>query len=168
MSSLPLRRPHPGLSERELRDALGEFATGVTIIATGTAQGRATGFTANSFNSVSLQPPLVVWSLNLRARQLAAFERAASYSVNVLTHAQQALAVRFATLRGDRFAGVAFHRGASGAPLIDGCGAWFECRHHSITRAGDHMLFIGEVLHFARARHPGAMLSFHRGRFGAI
>ncbi len=167
MSLHPHRRPHPGFSERQLRDALGEFATGVTIIATCPADGACTGFTANSFNSVSLDPPLVVWSLNRRASQLSAFERTEAYSVNVLTSRQQALAVRFATLRGNRFADVVFRRGTTGAPLIDGCGAWFECRHHSVTPAGDHLLFVGEVVHLEHAHANCGMLTFHRGRFGS-
>ncbi len=154
-------------SERELRDALGEFATGVTVIATRTPDGGCTGFTANSFNSVSLDPPLVVWSLNRRASQLPAFERTACYSINVLTHAQQALAERFAEPRGNGFAGVAFRPGPGGAPLLDDCSAWFECRQHSVTPAGDHVLFIGEVLHLGRTHAGDAMLTFHRGRFGS-
>lgn len=165
--STTLRRPaRPVFSEREFRDALGEFATGVTIIATGRHDGSHSGFTANSFNSVSLDPPLVVWSLNRKATHLAAFEASRSYSVNVLTRAQQALAERFARPHDDRFDGVAFHAGATGAPLIDGCSAWFECRHFSVAPAGDHVLFVGEVLHLERSRGHPAMLTFHRGRFG--
>jgi flavin reductase (DIM6/NTAB) family NADH-FMN oxidoreductase RutF len=167
VSTSPPRRPRAAFTERELRDALGEFATGVTVIATRTPEGGYTGFTANSFNSVSLDPPLVVWSLNRRATQLAAFENASSYSINVLTYAQLPLAQRFAEPRRNRFAGVAFHPGASGAPLLDGCSAWFECRHYSLTPAGDHVLFLGEILHLARALDESAMLTFHRGRFGS-
>jgi flavin reductase (DIM6/NTAB) family NADH-FMN oxidoreductase RutF len=167
VSTSPPRRAQAAFSERQLRDALGEFATGVTVIATRTPEGGLTGFTANSFNSVSLDPPLVVWSLNRRASQLAAFERTTSYSINVLTHAQRPLAERFAQPRGNRFAGVAFRTGASGAPLIDGCSAWFECRHYSVTPAGDHVLFLGEVTHLERTHAESAMLTFHRGRFGS-
>lgn len=157
--------------ERQFRDALAEFATGVTIIATrdpahpGVA--RYVGFTANSFNSVSLDPPLVVWSLNRRASPLAAFEHADCYGISVLTRAQQGLAERFADPLPDRFAGVPFRVGPGGAPLIEGCSAWFECRHHSVTPAGDHMLFVGEVQALGHAHATAPMLTFHRGRFGS-
>ncbi len=151
-------------TEREFRDALGEFATGVTIIAARGPDDCWTGFTANSFNSVSLAPPLVVWSLNRRATNLAAFEAAACYSVNVLAHDQQALAERFAAPIDDRFAGVAFGVSERGLPRIDGCIAWFECRHFRVERTGDHLLFIGEVLQCGRKGGPA--LLFHRGRFG--
>ena len=114
--------------------------------------GRFVGFTANSFNSVSLDPPLVVWSLNRRASNLAAFEHAGRYAINVLAHDQADLARRFSRPHADRFAGVGYRLGAAGAPLIDGCVAWFECRHHAQHRAGDHVLFIGEVETCARRK----------------
>lgn len=167
MSTTLLHRPRPAFSEREFRDALGEFATGVTIIATRMPDNSQTGFTANSFNSVSLEPSLIVWSLNRRASCVAAFEAAKFYGISVLTRAQLALAQRFAEPREDRFAGVAFHAGTTGAPLIDGCSAWFECRHHSVAPAGDHLLFVGEVLHVRRSREHPPMLTFHRGDFGS-
>lgn len=157
-------RPSAAFTEREFRDALGEFATGVTIIATRGPNDRWTGFTANSFNSVSLAPPLVVWSLNRQATNLAAFEAATCYSVNVLAHNQQALAERFAAPIDDRFAGVAYSLSERGLPLLVGCIAWFECRHFRVERTGDHMLFVGEVLHCSRS--GGRALLFHRGAFG--
>ncbi len=127
---------------------------------------RFVGFTANSFNSVSLDPPLVVWSLNRRASNLAAFERAERYAINVLAHDQVELARRFSRPHADRFAGVAFRLGAAAVPLIAGCIAWFECRHHAQHRAGDHILFIGEVE--TCARRKGAGLVFHHGRYGTM
>lgn len=160
-------RPRAAFTERQLRDALGEFATGVTIIAARMPDGGFAGFTANSFNSVSLEPPLVVWSLNRRASPLAAFEQADCYGISVLTRAQQGLAERFADPLPDRFAGVPFRVGPGGAPLIEGCSAWFECRHHSVTPAGDHMLFVGEVQALGHAHATAPMLTFHRGRFGS-
>lgn len=153
----------PAFTEREFRDALGEFATGVTVICAPGPDGKFTGFTANSFNSVSLDPPLVVWSLDRRASTLAAFERADRYAINVLGREQADLARRFSRPHVDRFEGVGFRLGDAGVPLIDGCVAWFECRHHAAHRAGDHMLFIGEVE--ACARHKGAALVFHHGRY---
>jgi flavin reductase (DIM6/NTAB) family NADH-FMN oxidoreductase RutF len=172
---LPPRSPFPqpakaapDFGERAFRDALSEFATGVTIIATRESRpGRAptyTGFTANSFNSVSLAPPLVVWSLGNDARTLAAFENSERYAISVLAQEQVAIARRFSRPHADRFAGVPYRLGAGGAPLIEGCIAWFECRHHGRHRAGDHTLFIGEVLHCGRRNGIG--LVFHHGRYG--
>ena len=150
--------------ERAYRDALAQFATGVTVICARASDGTLAGFTANSFNSVSLDPPLVVWSLARSASNLAAFEQAEGYVINVLAADQVELARRFAQPHADRFAGVDYAVGPAGAPRIIGCVAWFECRHHSQQRAGDHVLFIGQVEAFAR--HAGAGLVFHRGRFG--
>lgn len=152
-------------TSREFRDALGEFATGVTVIATrdpAEPHGYA-GFTANSFNSVSLVPPLVVWSLALDAKTLPAFEGCERYAISVLAHDQEAVAQRFARPHADRFDGVPYTLGWAQAPLIDGAVAWFECRHHTRQRAGDHVLFVGEVVRCTR-RH-GAGLVFHHGRF---
>ena len=150
-----------------MRLCLSRFATGVTIIATRSPAGEFAGFTANSFNSVSLDPPLVVWSLNRRASPLAAFESCAAYGISVLTRAQRALALRFAEALPDRFAGVPHRIGAHGAPLIEGCSAWFECRHHSVTQAGDHVLFVGGVIAVGRSDTRPPMLTFHRGSFGS-
>ena len=149
---------------RQFRDALAQFATGVTIICARAGDGRYVGFTANSFNSVSLDPPLVLWSLARRSASLAAFEGADRYSVNVLGVTQTGLARRFSRPHADRFAGVPIRLGWAEAPLIEGCVAWFECRHYARHRAGDHMVFVGEVATCERADGQG--LVFHHGRFG--
>jgi len=154
----------PAFTEREFRDALAQFATGVAIICAPGPHERFVGFTANSFSSVSLDPPLVVWSLNGRATSLAAFENAERYAINVLAHDQADLARRFSRPHADRFEGVDYTLGRAGAPLIAGCVAWFECRHHAQHRAGDHVLFIGTVM--TCRRKNGAGLVFHHGRFG--
>jgi flavin reductase (DIM6/NTAB) family NADH-FMN oxidoreductase RutF len=165
--SAPRRAAPPtgAFTERQFRDALAQFATGVTVIAARRPDGRYAGFTANSFNSVSLAPPLVVWSLGARAESLAAYENARRYVINVLAHDQVELARRFSRPHVDRFEGVSFRLGAADAPLIEGCIAWFECRHHAIHRAGDHMLFIGEVE--TCERRNGSGLVFHHGRYSA-
>ena len=165
----PSARDRPGspagaFTERQFRDALAQFATGVTVIAARRPDGRYAGFTANSFNSVSLDPPLVVWSLNRRAENLAAFEHAKRYAINVLAHDQVEIARRFSRPHADRFEGVAFRLGSADAPLIEGCIAWFECRHHAMHRAGDHILFIGHVE--TCERRNGVGLVFHHGRYG--
>ncbi len=151
-------------TERHFRDALAQFATGVTVISTRAPDGRYVGFTANSFNSVSLDPPLILWSLAHGGGNRAVFETASRYAVNVLAHDQVELARRFSRPHADRFAGVPYRIGAAGAPLIEGCVAWFECRHHAIHRAGDHVLFIGEV--DTCERRTGVGLVFHHGRYG--
>jgi flavin reductase (DIM6/NTAB) family NADH-FMN oxidoreductase RutF len=156
----PLR---PAVAERRFRDALAQFATGVTIVTARGSHGGFVGFTANSFNSVSLDPPLIIWSLARRSRSLAVFEGAERYAVNVLAHDQIDLARRFSRPHADRFAGVAHRAGLGGAPLIDGCAAWLECRHHALHPAGDHMLFIGEVDACAHRRVPP--LLWHGGRY---
>jgi flavin reductase (DIM6/NTAB) family NADH-FMN oxidoreductase RutF len=158
--------PPQAFDARQFRDALGEFATGVAIICARTTDGRYVGLTANSFNSVSLEPPLVLWSLARRSASLPAFEAAERYCVNVLSMDQTELARRFSRPHKDRFAGVGFRMGWADAPLIDGCVAWFECRHHARHRAGDHMVFIGEVTTCERAKGRG--LVFHHGQFGSV
>jgi flavin reductase (DIM6/NTAB) family NADH-FMN oxidoreductase RutF len=150
--------------DRQFRDAMAQVATGVTIVCARAGDGRYVGFTANSFGSVSLDPPLVLWNLAARSASLAAFETAPRYSVNVLAAGQSDLARRFSRPHADRFASVPYRLGWSDAPLIEGCIAWLECRHHAHHRTGDHVLFIGEVVTVERARGPG--LVFHHGRFG--
>jgi flavin reductase (DIM6/NTAB) family NADH-FMN oxidoreductase RutF len=153
------------LDERQFRDALSQFATGVTIVCARAREGRYVGLTANSFNSVSLVPPLVLWSLGRRSASLAAFDACERYAVNVLAAGQVELARRFSRPHADRFAGVAYRLGWSNAPLIDGSVAWLECRHHARHVLGDHILFVGEVVTVARA--GGAGLVFHHGNFAA-
>ena len=147
-----------------LATALAQFATGVTVICARHGDGRYVGFTANSFNSVSLEPPLILWSLSRRSLSLPAFEAAGRYVVNVLSSSQVEIARRFSRPHADRFDGVAYRLGWADAPLIDGCVAWIECSHHAIHRAGDHVVFLGDV--HACARGGGNGLVFHEHRYG--
>jgi len=153
----------PAFDQRQFRDALAQFPTGVTIVCAREPSGRYVGFTANSFNSVSLDPPLILWTIAARSSSLAAFEAAERYAVSVLSADQVDLARRFSRPHADRFAGVAHRLGWSDAPLIDGCVAWLECRHHARHAAGDHIVFVGEVVTVERAR--GHALVFHQGVF---
>lgn len=150
--------------ERELRDALGRFVTGVTVVTTMTPEGPL-GITANSFASVSLRPPLVLWSPARKSRRFPAFEGASHFAVHVLSVGQQPLAEAFAS-PGDPFAAVAFGAGLGGVPLLDGCAARFECRHAAGHDAGDHLIVVGEVLRLAHSDLPP--LIFHRGRYRAL
>ena len=129
-----------------LREALGRFATGVTIITCVDAQGEPVGLTANSFNALSLDPPLVLWSLRLQSVQLAAFQQARGFVVNVLARQQLELSRCFASKLVDRFDSGSWSTGVTGAPVLAGCVAVFECEMVSQQHAGDHVLFIGRVL----------------------
>jgi 3-hydroxy-9,10-secoandrosta-1,3,5(10)-triene-9,17-dione monooxygenase reductase component len=148
-----------------LRQALGSFATGVTIV---TAQGRAgdVGVTANSFSSVSLDPPMVLWSLNKSSASLGAFTESGAFAVHVLAAHQQAMSDRFASRSADRFKGLSITRGYGGAPLIDNCAARFQCRLAFQYDGGDHKILVGEILKFEHSDH--SPLVFHGGRYGAI
>ncbi len=140
------------------------FATGVTIVTARSVKGEPIGLTANSFNSVSIDPPLVLWSLSRQAGSMPAFERGSHYAINILAADQRALAERFASKDVARFDGVAYAPGASGVPLLEGAAAVFECFNRSRYEEGDHVIFVGEVESCARrgGAHP---LIFHGGRY---
>lgn len=148
---------------RAFRDALGMFATGIAVVTTRSAEGKAVGLTVNSFNSVSLDPPLIVWSLARQTGSLPVFEACEYYAVNVLAEDQQHLSQLFASRSDDKFAGLAWEDGLYGVPLLPGCCARFECRNTMRHDGGDHMVFISEVVRFSsEARDP---LVFHGGRY---
>ena len=154
----------PSFSTQEFRAALGMFATGVTIVTARGPNGTPVGLTANSFNSVSMTPPLVLWSLSRNAGSMPAFTRGSHYAINILAAEQHALAERFASKQRDRFAGVAYREGTCGAPVLDGAAAVFECFNRSRYEEGDHVIFVGEVEHCMRREgaHP---LIFHGGSY---
>src|SRR6218665_1552672 len=135
----------PSFSPREFRDALGMFATGVTIVTARNAAGKLVGLTASSFNSVSLEPPLVLWSLAHGASTMPVFANGSHYAIHVLAADQKALAQRFATRGIDRWAGLEHRPGINGAPLLAGAAATFECFNRSRHQEGDHIIFVGEV-----------------------
>lgn len=156
----------PGLDPRDFRNALGVFATGVTIVTTKTSAGEPIGLTANSFSSVSLSPPLVLWSLSLRSPNLPNFLQATHFAINVLAHDQIALSQRFAKPVPRKFEGVAHDFGAHGMPLLEGAAAQFECRTEARHYSGDHVIFIGHVLHYSYADR--APLGYCHGRYVTI
>ncbi len=139
---------------RDFRQALGAFATGVTIVTARAGDGAPVGITANSFNSVSLDPPMVLWSLAKNARSLAVFARAGHWNVHVLANDQEPLSNRFARAGEDKFGGMALDAGASDAPLIPGCSARFQCRAAFQYEGGDHVIFVGEVIDYDRTPSP--------------
>lgn len=148
---------------RALRDSLGMFATGIAVVATRAASGAQIGLTVNSFNSVSLDPPLIVWSLARSLPSLQAFEACEYYSVNVLSAEQMHLSQIFASRSDDKFAGLELDEGLYGVPLLRDCCARFECRNITRHPGGDHVVFISEVVRFDREdREP---LVFHGGAY---
>jgi flavin reductase (DIM6/NTAB) family NADH-FMN oxidoreductase RutF len=152
-----------------LRKTLGQFATGVVIVATRSDEGGArpwVGMTVNSFAALSLQPALVTWALRLQSPSRGLFERQARWVINVLAEAQVEVSRRFAVPGEDKFAGVAVAESPLGLPLIHGCAAWLECRTVSQQVHGDHVLFVGEVERFEQSGAPP--LVFHAGGYHVL
>ncbi|MES2688172.1 MAG: flavin reductase family protein [Pseudomonadota bacterium] len=160
----PRQAGRPSFSPQEFRASLAMFATGVTIVTARSESGELIGLTANSFNSVSLEPPLVLWSLAQAAGSLPALSTGSHYAINILAADQKELAERFAAKRDGRWTGVAWTEGVGGAPLLTGAAAVFECFNRSRYEEGDHVIFVGEVERCSH-RAGAAPLLFHGGRF---
>lgn len=156
-----------GIDPREFRSALGCFPTGVTIITTLDPGGSCVGITANSFNSVSMDPPLILFSLGRKAFSMRAFLSSDHFAVNVLSLEQAELSVRFAKPLEDKWASVPFESWDSGCPILPACAANFECRTEHTYDGGDHVIFVGRVI---RMRHDPAVkpLLFHQGQYRAV
>ncbi|MDO8773460.1 MAG: flavin reductase [Burkholderiaceae bacterium] len=150
----------------ELRRCLGSFVTGVTVITALDENGAPIGMTANSFNSVSLDPPLIVWSLRINASSFPVYSKAKRFVVNILSEEQIDVSNRFAKSGPDRFTGVAITPGIDGVPLIDGCAAYLECSTEATYPGGDHLLFLGRVERIVgSARKP---LAFGAGKYMVV
>lgn len=148
------------------RHTLGLFPTGVAIVTTRDADANWIGATISSFNSVSLDPPLVLFSIARTAKAYAAWESASHYAVNVLPEAESQLSTRFARALSDKWEGLEPHVNAHGVPLLREALAWFECRHHSHCDGGDHLILVGEVLsHTARPNAGRRPLVFFGGKY---
>ena len=152
-----------GLDPNEFRQALGSFATGVTVITSTSEDNSPVGVTASSFNSVSLDPPLVLWSLAKNANSLTAFQSSGHFCVHVLTAAQQDISNKFASRGGDKFAGIDWTKGTVGSPLLPKFAAQFQCKTTYQYEGGDHIIFVGEVIDYQRTDE--APLVFHSGRY---
>lgn len=152
---------------REFRDALGYFATGVTVITSVDHRGELIGLTANSFNSVSLEPPLVLFSLSRNAYSWRAFLSTHYFAVNVLSEHQEALSTRFATSRTDKWTDVDCETWDTGCPILPNCLANFECETRYTYNGGDHVIFVGEVLRM-HANPAGRPLLFYRGKYANL
>jgi flavin reductase (DIM6/NTAB) family NADH-FMN oxidoreductase RutF len=153
---------HPS-DVRTLRLALGGFATGVTIVTCRPVTGAPVGLTVNSFNALSLDPPLVLWSLRLASPTLAAFDAATHFAINVLAEAQVDLSRRFASAQPGMFDAGLWVDGVAGLPVLAGSAATFECEKASHQTAGDHRLYVGRVL--TVASQPVPPLVYHAGRY---
>ena len=159
-----MNQPASTENRREFRDTLGTFATGVTVLTTLAADGQAIGVTISSFNSVSLDPPLILWSLSLNSPSLETFRSASHYAVNVLSSEQQEMSNRFASRVGNRFADLPFRTGLGGAPLLEGCCAWFECTPEALYPGGDHLILVGRVVRFSTGLTETPLI-FHNARY---
>ncbi|MBS1142600.1 MAG: flavin reductase [Proteobacteria bacterium] len=156
----------PQNDKRALRNTLGRFATGVTIVTAIDPDGHPMGLTVNSFSAVSLDPALVLWCLDNNSNNLAAFKKATHHAINILAADQQDLSNRFATWPADRFAGLDWQAGVGGAPVFPGCCATFELAITTAYEAGDHTIFIGRIENFEQAeRDP---LLFFAGQYRSI
>jgi flavin reductase (DIM6/NTAB) family NADH-FMN oxidoreductase RutF len=147
----------------DFRRALGCFPTGIAVVTTTTADGMPVGLTVSSFNSVSLDPPLVLWSIDRAAECHAAFTAATHFAVNVLSRAELDLVMRFAQKSGDKFAGLDWRPGTAGVPLLPEFAACFECATEHRYDGGDHTIIVGRVL--ALEDHDKEPLIFHRGEY---
>lgn len=163
----PGARPQGGIEPRMLRDALGCFATGVTVITTAKADGEPVGFTVNSFTSVSLDPALVLFCVKRESASVTALHERGAFAVNVLHIGQQTISAKFASKTGDRFAGLDYERWDKGVPIIRDAMASFECAIEEMHEGGDHLIVVGRVsrVHFDPARDP---LLFLQGKYRRV
>ena len=150
----------------DFKQAVGAFTTGVTVVTTVDDAGTRYGLTANSFASVSLEPPLVLFCVDLRAPSLEGLTRSQHFAINVLASDQEEIARRFARPTEDKFAGLHWRVGIFGAPLLDRCIAHIECKFEHMLPSGDHAIVIGRV-HRVKF-YAGEPLVFHRSRFGTV
>jgi flavin reductase (DIM6/NTAB) family NADH-FMN oxidoreductase RutF len=155
------------VDSREFREAMGAFATGVTIVTAVSPEGEFLGITANSFNSVSLDPPMVLFSLARRAYSLKGFVASDHFAVNVLREDQAELSTTFATALIDKWAGVAYETWTSGCPILPGALAAFECTTRFHYEGGDHIIFVGEVTRL-RLENDGRPLLYFRGGYRTL
>ena len=147
---------------RALHDAFGCFMTGVTVVTT-VQDGKPLGVTANSFSSVSLDPPLLLVSIANRSANLSAFTTGAGFAINILSEGQKDLSARFARPVDDRFADLYWRQGPAGNPVLEGVSAWFDCRLDQAVPAGDHTILIGRITGFEAGNAPG--LGYYRGAY---
>lgn len=152
------------LDIRDFRRALSQFPTGVTVITTKDREGNPVGVTASSFNSVSMDPPLILWSIDKGAHSLETFEKAGHFAVNVLTRDQVTTSNGFASRGEDKFKGVDYSEGVGGCLLLKEYAAQFECKTWAVYEGGDHLILVGEVVDY-RYNDASSPLIFARGSY---
>ena len=153
------------MNPRELRNAFGEFLTGVTIITTVDDDGEPHGITANSFSSLSLDPPLAMFALGRTSTTFEAFEAGNGFAFHILADDQRDLAVRFSAKGIDRFEGVDWSRGHGGLPVIAGALATFECSQEAVHEGGDHLIFVGRIEGLSVGDRSRPALGYFRGSY---
>ncbi len=151
---------------RALRNALGNFATGITVITALNENGEPQGMTANSFSSVSLEPPLVSWCVGRESRLFDLFQKTSHFAVNILTTEQEETSQLFASPTDDKFGNIKWHEGLNGLPLLDDSPCQFQCEIEHRYSGGDHTILIGRVLEFANK--PMSPLIFHGGQYRSL
>ncbi|SEG66882.1 p-hydroxyphenylacetate 3-hydroxylase reductase component [Marinobacterium lutimaris] len=151
---------------KAFRRALGNFATGITVITATAPNGEKVGVTANSFNSVSLDPALILWSIDKRSGSFKVFEQASHFAVNILAADQIELSNHFARSSDDKFAGIEYGSGAGQAAILPDCAAVFECEKYEIIEGGDHWILIGKVVAFEDIGR--APLVYHQGSYSVV
>ncbi|GMG86478.1 flavin reductase family protein [Biformimicrobium ophioploci] len=156
----------PAIDPRALRSALGQFPTGVTVVTALDPQGQPVGMTASSFNAVSLDPALVLWSISHDALSYPVFSRCEHFAIHVLKREQQHLSDLFASRGADKFGQCDWRPGLAGLPLLDDSAALFQCRAEHRYPGGDHTILVGRVL--ALSNSGGEPLVFHGGNYGAV
>ena len=160
------------LDSRRFRDALGQFPTGVTIITTVTPAGERLGMTISSFNSLSLDPPLVLFSIVRQATSFAAWQQTPRYAINVLSEDQEELSNRFARAKSEKWVGQTVLNGKTGVPLLPNAVIAFECEAYARHDGGDHEIFVGRVVELhenqAKRGHPLVVFGGQYRRLGAI
>lgn len=154
------------MNNRALRDALGCFATGVGVITTATPGGHKMGLTVNSFSSLSLDPPLILWSLSLASGLSDHFVKGCPFVINFLHDGQSDLALKFATALEDRFKSIELRDGQGGAPIFLDNAGYLECITEAVYPGGDHAIIIGRVTGFEAGTKPP--LIFHQGKFKSL
>ncbi len=151
------------MSAKQFRNALGQFATGVTVVTAADGDTGFVGTTASSFNSVSVDPPLILWSIDKGARGRAVYEQATYFVVNVLAADQVTVSNNFARQQEDKFSTVEYDLDDHGVPVLRGCSAYFHCQTRYLYEGGDHLIIVGEVVQFDATERDG--LLFHQGRY---
>lgn len=152
--------------QQDLRQILGKFLTGVTVVTTLDQRDVPVGFTANSFTSVSLNPPLILVCVAQSAGLASVFRRATSFAINILSTDQEAISNNFARKDEDRFSDIQWSGKLTGSPVIDGSAAWLDCEMHEKILAGDHIILIGRIVDAQKTtRHP---LGYYQGQYCAV